>query len=610
MRLVIARCTVDYVGRLSAHLPLATRLVILKADGSALWITKLSPTVVEPVVSGRSCMRVLPVKRISRDTEQSSALERQGIDLAEAIRDRGHDIAGWVEDATVSGAINLDQRPSLGKWLVAPLVHEWDALMVTCQDRISRDDMHWWSFVAWILANKKSIIILDDPSFDISTEDGRMIAGIKATQAAKYRKTVQQKRLDQTEHFRRENLWPGGTWPFGYRQERTQHNGKPRWRLVIDPTTGPLIEEAYDRLVNKGDALTAIARDWNARGIMTPLDHQRHINALAGRENVKTEVKGTRWATTTVKTVLMKPALMGFAMHKGEIRKVNGLPVVWADPILSREEWDKLQDALAACSRRGTKHPRATTPLVGVVYCLCGEPLYSNSATKTQKSGNKFRYDYYVCRTWKLNRCQWCTSWPKDFLQKEIERVFLDHAGDLEIKTRTFVPGVDRSSDIKELREAISNLTGNLTSAKPGSAVAQSIISAMEEHERALSAIEAIPKIPSRWIEEGTGVTFREEWNKSEGWKPRGDLLRKSGFRIFFGGKPAHPEVHFFWPEDLDRRMRDAFAGTVEPGFLERALEQSRAAITERREVGLIAQGPNALANLAAYFGGDDNADV
>ncbi len=34
MRLVIARCSVDYVGRLSAHLPPATRLVMVKADGS------------------------------------------------------------------------------------------------------------------------------------------------------------------------------------------------------------------------------------------------------------------------------------------------------------------------------------------------------------------------------------------------------------------------------------------------------------------------------------------------------------------------------------------------------------------------------------------------
>jgi RecB family endonuclease NucS len=36
VRLVIARCQVDYAGRLTAHLPMATRLLIVKADGSVL----------------------------------------------------------------------------------------------------------------------------------------------------------------------------------------------------------------------------------------------------------------------------------------------------------------------------------------------------------------------------------------------------------------------------------------------------------------------------------------------------------------------------------------------------------------------------------------------
>ena len=36
MRLVIARCSVDYVGRLTAHLPEAVRLLVCKADGSLL----------------------------------------------------------------------------------------------------------------------------------------------------------------------------------------------------------------------------------------------------------------------------------------------------------------------------------------------------------------------------------------------------------------------------------------------------------------------------------------------------------------------------------------------------------------------------------------------
>ncbi|HEX3678336.1 MAG TPA: endonuclease NucS [Galbitalea sp.] len=36
MRLVVARCSVDYAGRLSSHLPLGTRLLVLKSDGSVL----------------------------------------------------------------------------------------------------------------------------------------------------------------------------------------------------------------------------------------------------------------------------------------------------------------------------------------------------------------------------------------------------------------------------------------------------------------------------------------------------------------------------------------------------------------------------------------------
>lgn len=36
MRIVVARCQVDYAGRLTAHLPMATRVLMVKADGSVL----------------------------------------------------------------------------------------------------------------------------------------------------------------------------------------------------------------------------------------------------------------------------------------------------------------------------------------------------------------------------------------------------------------------------------------------------------------------------------------------------------------------------------------------------------------------------------------------
>ena len=36
VRIVVARCQVDYAGRPTAHLPMATRVLMIKADGSVL----------------------------------------------------------------------------------------------------------------------------------------------------------------------------------------------------------------------------------------------------------------------------------------------------------------------------------------------------------------------------------------------------------------------------------------------------------------------------------------------------------------------------------------------------------------------------------------------
>ena len=87
MRLIVARCSVEYSGRLSARLPEALRLVMLKADGSVLvhadaggykplnWMTP--PTVVEEE-DGRIVVR----KRNGDD--------RLDIELAEVLSDVTH----------------------------------------------------------------------------------------------------------------------------------------------------------------------------------------------------------------------------------------------------------------------------------------------------------------------------------------------------------------------------------------------------------------------------------------------------------------------------------------------------------------------------------------
>jgi endonuclease len=87
MRLIVARCSVEYSGRLSARLPEALRLVMLKADGSVLvhadaggykplnWMTP--PTVVEEE-AGRIVVRKLKGE------------DRLDIELVEVLSDVEH----------------------------------------------------------------------------------------------------------------------------------------------------------------------------------------------------------------------------------------------------------------------------------------------------------------------------------------------------------------------------------------------------------------------------------------------------------------------------------------------------------------------------------------
>ncbi len=91
MRLVIARCGVNYAGRLSAHLPSAVRLLIVKADGSVLvhsdggsykplnWMSppcRLAQEAVRWVVTGKSGETLtIDIEEIISDTSFDLGVE-------------------------------------------------------------------------------------------------------------------------------------------------------------------------------------------------------------------------------------------------------------------------------------------------------------------------------------------------------------------------------------------------------------------------------------------------------------------------------------------------------------------------------------------------------
>ncbi|MDO5501803.1 MAG: endonuclease NucS [Actinomycetia bacterium] len=109
MRLVVARCSVDYDGRLTAHLPLATRLLMVKADGSVLIhsdggsykpLNWMSPPCAMAELAPDDDERADGVE-IVWNVQHAKSEDRLRIRIYELIHDTAHDLGidpGLVKD--------------------------------------------------------------------------------------------------------------------------------------------------------------------------------------------------------------------------------------------------------------------------------------------------------------------------------------------------------------------------------------------------------------------------------------------------------------------------------------------------------------------------------
>jgi len=109
MRLVVARCAARYSGRLNAHLPLATRLLVVKADGSVLLhsdggsykpLNWMSPPCTLTVGEPDDESRAAGVTQTWVVQHQKSD-DRLEIELYDVLHDSAHDLGvdpGLVKD--------------------------------------------------------------------------------------------------------------------------------------------------------------------------------------------------------------------------------------------------------------------------------------------------------------------------------------------------------------------------------------------------------------------------------------------------------------------------------------------------------------------------------
>ncbi|GGV87094.1 recombinase family protein [Streptomyces gelaticus] len=481
--------------------------------------------------------RALLAARISVDTDESTSIPRQLEHLQTWAQGLGHETAGVVEDRSVSGSVDLPERPSMGPWLTEEGREKWDVLAVTTQDRLSRDDLHFMAFVKNVLDWGKTLVVLDDPSFDISTETGRLIAYAKATQAAAELRKIRQRVSDARDYLRRNGLYAGGITPFGY--VYTDSPDGRHYVLVPETKYAKLLKEISER-VRSGVSTNQIARELNAKGVLTWRDYLR---VLRGKDSKRrngsalTVPKGTNWSPQVVQRILKNPACAGFLAYQGEPYEDDQGNLVMATeyPILTHAEW---QATVAAVVSRGQSNIRRTNQaslLTGVARCgNCGSRIFCHRLKKTLATGEVKVYRHYSCTARSKGMpCAAPARIPEDLLNEIFEGVLSDRLGELPEVVKVTEPGEDHTAELDQVTSRLFRLERDYENGRYDDPEKEESYWRMHGNlTRKTKELKAKPVRPAvtRYVE--TGLTWAQKWGGMRT-EERRDFLTSQDVRVY-----------------------------------------------------------------------------
>ncbi len=277
--------------------------------------------------------------RLSQDREGTKGgTERQEADCRAFAKREGLQVVKVFTDDDAS-AYTRKKRPAFEAMLSE--LPRFDAVVYWRTDRLVRRTTQFWRVVdACEQAGTRLVSVLDQ--VDTSTPIGRGIAGILASvgEQESYSTSVRVKRMH--DENARSGKPHGGRRSFGF----ARGDG-----LTIVPEEAAAIREARDRIL-RGESLSAIAFDWNKRGIKP--------------------TTANLWAVNSLKGLMKGPRIAGLRQHQGVVIG----PGDW-DAIITPDEWERVRAALDA-NARPQKGRAPASLLTGFVRCgRCGAKLRS-----------------------------------------------------------------------------------------------------------------------------------------------------------------------------------------------------------------------------------------
>jgi DNA invertase Pin-like site-specific DNA recombinase len=468
-------------------------------------------------------LRALLAVRLSHLTDETTSPDRQKAVTREHAERQGWHVIDTAEDLDVSAStVPPFDRPKLGPWLCEPACHGWDVLVFWRADRAVRSMSDMFALTRWAQQQRKVIVFVSGPfGGDPLTLDMRhdrtdphvnLILAIIAFAAEVESQAIKERVNAARAFLLPTDRWVGGAPGYGYVLADHRVRGKT---IVRDEHAAEVIREIARRLCD-GESVTAIVQSLNTRGELTYRDRLRMLDGRPTRahgKNGRTDTDRERWSRHSIRTMMTNPRLLGYKTSKGKpVSGPDGAPIQIAEPVLSVQEFQRVQNALNARSAAPVRTQR-TTPLLGVVKCgRCGR-----NASRVGNTHKGKQYQYYRCNSDSRDSDRCRGTAHENRVTGVVERAFLSQLADVPVQERQWVQGEDHTAELEHVRRLLTSLENEKRTSTDWDEDDEREYQTSKQHYRKrIKTLRALPQREAGWVTRLTNRTYGQEWASAD----------------------------------------------------------------------------------------------
>src|SRR3954465_4139493 len=339
-------------------------------------------------------MRVALYVRVSTQRQAAAQTVEQQVErLAGHARQQGWDVPPdqIVRDDGYSGA-SL-RRPGLGRLRDRAAARSLDLILITAPDRLARNDVHQVLLLEELQGHGCEVRFLDRPMSQDPHD--QLLLQIRGA-VAEYERTLITERMRRGRQRKLEAglLLPWTRAPYGYRVDPDRPRDPAGVR--VEESEAAIVREMFAWYAEDSHSFCSLARLLEEREIRTSTGLVRwnlaSIRCLLTNPAYAGLVYGNRWHRrgTLERRSATAPSKQHSAMSRGDAPRGEGIRVAEIPPLVSQEQFDRVQARLASNRRFAQRNNKAHPYLLrNLVSCgLCGLACLARTANRQR---------YYSC---------------------------------------------------------------------------------------------------------------------------------------------------------------------------------------------------------------------